>query len=177
MEFDFSYQFDAEGINPPSMKRVGLFGSTGSIGTQTLEVIRSNPSLFSATLLTAHSNHELLIEQALEFLPKVVVITQSSKYALVKEALSPKGIMVLAGEEALEEAASMDCFDLMMAMPCWGSFQSHRKNYPYRLRWSVHRQKAQLPGKCKKGACHRPSELEHGCQDFHRLINTDEQRP
>jgi len=115
MEFDFSYQFDAEGINPPSMKRVGLFGSTGSIGTQTLEVIRSNPSLFSATLLTAHSNHELLIEQALEFLPKVVVITQSSKYALVKEALSPKGIMVLAGEEALEEAASMDCFDLMMA--------------------------------------------------------------
>ncbi|MCF8213701.1 MAG: 1-deoxy-D-xylulose-5-phosphate reductoisomerase [Chitinophagaceae bacterium] len=97
------------------MKRVGLFGSTGSIGTQTLDVIRANPSLFSATLLTAHSNHELLIAQALEFLPAVVVITQSSKYALVKEALSPKGIMVLAGEEALEEAASMDCFDLMMA--------------------------------------------------------------
>jgi 1-deoxy-D-xylulose-5-phosphate reductoisomerase len=115
MEFDFSYQLDAEGINPPSMKRVGLFGSTGSIGTQTLEVIRANPSLFSVSLLTAHSNHVLLIEQALEFLPAVVVITQSSKYALVKEALSPKGIMVLAGEEALEEAASMDCFDLMMA--------------------------------------------------------------
>lgn len=115
MEFDFSDQFDAEGINPPSLKRVGLFGSTGSIGKQTLEVIRANPSLFSATVLTAHSNHELLIEQALEFLPAVVVITQSSKYALVKEALAPKGIMVLAGEAALEEAASMDCFDLMMA--------------------------------------------------------------
>ena len=115
MEFDFSDQYDAEGINPPSMKRVGLFGSTGSIGTQTLEVIRANPSLFSATLLTAHSNHELLIEQALEFLPAVVVITQSSKYALVKEALSPKGITVMSGEAALEEAASMDCFDLMMA--------------------------------------------------------------
>lgn len=115
MEFDFSNQFDVEGINPPSLKRVGLFGSTGSIGKQTLEVIRANPTLFSATLLTAHSNHELLIEQALEFLPTVVVITQSSKYALVKEALSPKGIMVLAGEAALEEAASMDCFDLMMA--------------------------------------------------------------
>jgi len=115
MEFDFSNQFDVEGINPPSLKRVGLFGSTGSIGKQTLEVIRANPTLFSATVLTAHSNHELLIEQALEFLPTVVVITQSSKYALVKEALSPKGIMVLAGEAALEEAASMDCFDLMMA--------------------------------------------------------------
>jgi len=115
MEFDFSNQLDAEGPNPTSIKRVGLFGSTGSIGKQTLEVIRSNPSLFSATVLTAHSNHELLIEQALEFLPAVVVITQSSKYALVKEALSPKGIMVLAGEAALDEAASMDCFDLMMA--------------------------------------------------------------
>jgi 1-deoxy-D-xylulose-5-phosphate reductoisomerase len=115
MEFDFSNQFDAAGINPPLLKRVGLFGSTGSIGKQTLEVIRANPSLFSATVLTAHSNHELLIEQALEFLPAVVVITQSSKYALVKEALSPKGIMVLAGEAALEEAAAMDCFDLMMA--------------------------------------------------------------
>ena len=115
MEFDFSNQFDVEGINPPSLKRVGLFGSTGSIGKQTLEVIRANPTLFSATVLTAHSNHELLIEQALEFLPTVVVITQSSKYALVKEALSPKGIMVLAGEAALEEAASMDCFELMMA--------------------------------------------------------------
>jgi len=115
MEFDFSDQFDADGINPPSTKRVGLFGSTGSIGKQTLEVIRANPSLFSATLLTAHSNHELLIEQSLEFLPAVVVITQSSKYELVKEALSPKGITVLAGEAALEEAASMDCFDLMMA--------------------------------------------------------------
>ena len=115
MEFDFSDQYDAEGSNPPSMKRVGLFGSTGSIGTQTLEVIRANPSLFSATVLTAHSNHELLIEQALEFLPAVVVITQSSKYALVKEALSPKGITVMSGEAALEEAASMDCFDLMMA--------------------------------------------------------------
>ena len=115
MEFDFSNQLAAEGTNPTSIKRVGLFGSTGSIGKQTLEVIRSNPSLFSATVLTAHSNHELLIEQALEFLPAVVVITQSSKYALVKEALSPKGIMVLAGEAALDEAASMDCFDLMMA--------------------------------------------------------------
>ena len=115
MEFDFSNKLDAEGPNPTSIQRVGLFGSTGSIGKQTLEVIRSNPSLFSATVLTAHSNHELLIEQALEFLPAVVVITQSSKYALVKEALSPKGIMVLAGEAALDEAASMDCFDLMMA--------------------------------------------------------------
>lgn len=115
MEFNFSDQSEAESTKSPVMKRIGLFGSTGSIGKQTLEVIRANPSLFSATLLTAHSNHELLIEQALEFLPAVVVITQTSKYTMVKEALASKGILVMAGETALEEAAGMDCYDLMMA--------------------------------------------------------------
>jgi len=115
MEFDFSFQFSQEEMPPPQHKRIGIFGSTGSIGKQTLEVIRSNPELFSATILTAHSNHEILIEQALEFLPSVVVITDSNKYKLVSEALSSKGIKVMAGELALEEAAAMDCYDLMMA--------------------------------------------------------------
>jgi 1-deoxy-D-xylulose-5-phosphate reductoisomerase len=115
MEFDFSFQFTQEEMPPPQHKRIGIFGSTGSIGKQTLEVIRSNPELFSATILTAHSNHEILIEQALEFLPSVVVITDSKKYKLVNEALSSKGIKVMAGELALEEAAAMDCYDLMMA--------------------------------------------------------------
>lgn len=115
MEFDFSFQFSQEEMPPPQHKRIGIFGSTGSIGKQTLEVIRSNPELFSATILTAHSNHEILIEQALEFLPSVVVITDSKKYKLVNDALSSKGIKVMAGELALEEAAAMDCYDLMMA--------------------------------------------------------------
>lgn len=115
MEFNFSHASEVGGIKTNAVKRVGLFGSTGSIGTQTLDVIRANPSLFSAALLTAHSNHELLIEQALEFMPAVVVITQTSKYTMVKEALASKGIVVMAGEAALEEAAGMDCYDLMMA--------------------------------------------------------------
>lgn len=114
MEFDFSYDFLSEGA-AAAVKRIGIFGSTGSIGKQTLEVIRANPSLFAAKILTAHSNHDLLIEQALEFMPEVVVITEKEKYTKVKEALSPKGIMVMAGEEALEEAAEMNCFDMMMA--------------------------------------------------------------
>ncbi|MFN5422685.1 MAG: 1-deoxy-D-xylulose-5-phosphate reductoisomerase [bacterium] len=114
MEFDFSYDFSSEEA-AQAAKRIGVFGSTGSIGKQTLEVIRANPSLFSATILTAHSNHDLLIEQALEFMPEVVVITEKEKYTKVKEVLSPKGIIVMAGEEALEEAAAMDCFDMMMA--------------------------------------------------------------
>jgi 1-deoxy-D-xylulose-5-phosphate reductoisomerase len=115
MEFDFSYDFSTEEAASSAVKRIGVFGSTGSIGKQTLEVIRANPSLFSATILTAYSNQDLLIEQALEFLPKVVVIIEKGKYTKVKEALEGKGIVVLAGEEALEEAACMDCFDMMMA--------------------------------------------------------------
>ncbi|NBT15414.1 MAG: 1-deoxy-D-xylulose-5-phosphate reductoisomerase [Chitinophagia bacterium] len=100
---------------PPQKKRIGLFGSTGSIGKQTLDVVRSNPDLFSISILTAYSNHEMLIEQALAFMPAVVVITDTSRYKAVHEALSGKGIKVMAGEAALEEAASMDCYDLMMA--------------------------------------------------------------
>lgn len=115
MEFDFSFQFNQDDPSPPQQKRIGIFGSTGSIGKQTLEVIRANPDLFTAAILTAHSNHEMLIEQALEFHPSVVVITDTSKYKAVHEALSSKGIKVMAGELALEEAAAMDCFDLMMA--------------------------------------------------------------
>ena len=86
MEFDFSYDFSTEEAASAAVKRIGVFGSTGSIGKQTLEVIRANPSLFSATILTAHSNQDLLIEQALEFLPKVVVIIEKEKYAKVKES-------------------------------------------------------------------------------------------
>ena len=115
MEFDFSYQFSPDEMPPPQKKRIGLFGSTGSIGKQTLDVVRSNPNLFSVSILTAYSNHELLIEQALSFMPSVVVITDSARYKAVYEALSGKGIKVMAGELALEEAASMDCYDLMMA--------------------------------------------------------------
>lgn len=115
MEFDFTYEPDQLEQAAASPKRIGVFGSTGSIGKQTLEVIRSNPSLFSAAILTANSSHEVLIEQALEFRPSVVVITDKKKHGLVKEALASKGMIVLAGEEGLEEAAAMEEYDLMMA--------------------------------------------------------------
>lgn len=97
------------------MKRIGIFGSTGSIGKQALEVIAENKDKFSATILTAHSNHDLLIEQALLFQPALVVIVDEGKYSSVKEVLEPKGIKVMAGEAALEEAASADLYDMMMA--------------------------------------------------------------
>ena len=96
-------------------KRIAIFGSTGSIGKQTLEVIAAHPDLFVAEVLTAHSNESLLIEQALQFVPNIVVIGEIGKYAIVKKALEGKPIKVFAGEEALEQVAAMDCYDFMMA--------------------------------------------------------------
>lgn len=97
------------------VKRIGVFGSTGSIGTQALDVIRANPDRFSVEVLTAHSQDELLIKQALEFDPNVVVVSDESKYETVKKALSGTNIKVFGGEAALEEAASMDTYDIMLA--------------------------------------------------------------
>ena len=115
MEFDFAYAFEDAMSAPSLYKRIGVFGSTGSIGKQTLDVIRANPNLFSATILTAQSNAELLIEQALEFKPHAVVIGDTKKYELVKEAIKGIETVVMAGEQSLETAAAMDCFDMMMA--------------------------------------------------------------
>lgn len=96
-------------------KRIAIFGSTGSIGTQALEVIKANPDKFSAEILTAHTNEELLIAQALEFNPNIVVIGDEKKYQKVKDALSKAHIKVFAGEQSLDEVAAMDCYDLMLA--------------------------------------------------------------
>lgn len=84
-------------------KKIAILGSTGSVGTQALVVIRNFPDLFEATALTADSNADLLIQQAKEFLPAQVVICDEEHYQKVKEALSPLGIEVLTGEAALCE--------------------------------------------------------------------------
>lgn len=98
-----------------AVKRIALFGSTGSIGTQALEVIAANPDKFSAEVLTCGANDELLIQQALKFLPNIVVVGDERKYLKVKEALAQTDIKVFAGENALEEVASMDVYDMMLA--------------------------------------------------------------
>lgn len=97
------------------IRRIAIFGSTGSVGTQALEVIGANPDKFSAEVLTAHGNEELLIQQSLRFNPNIVVIGDERKYAKVKQALSNTNIKVFAGERALEEVAAMDVYDLMLA--------------------------------------------------------------
>jgi len=98
-----------------SQKRIAIYGSTGSIGTQALEVIAANPTLFNAEVLTAQNNDTLLIQQALQFNPNVVVIGDEKKYITVKEALAKTDIKVFAGEQALVEVAALDCYDMMLA--------------------------------------------------------------
>ncbi len=98
-----------------SQKRIAIFGSTGSIGTQALDVIAANPDLFSAEILTAQTNADLLIKQALQFNPNAVVIGDEKKYEVVKEALAATDVKVFAGEGSLEEVAALDCYDMMLA--------------------------------------------------------------
>ncbi len=96
-------------------KRIAIIGSTGSIGTQALQVIKSNSDLFEVEVLTANTNAELLIEQALTYLPNAVVIADESKYQILKEALQPHDIKVFAGEKAIEQIVEMETIDLVLA--------------------------------------------------------------
>lgn len=99
----------------PIKKRIAIFGSTGSIGTQALEVIDAHPDLFNVEILTAQTNDKLLVEQALKYLPNAVVIGDERKYEAVNKALESKDIKVFAGENALEEVADFDTYDMMLA--------------------------------------------------------------
>ncbi|MDE3123880.1 MAG: 1-deoxy-D-xylulose-5-phosphate reductoisomerase [Bacteroidota bacterium] len=96
-------------------KRIALFGSTGSIGTQALEVIAANPDKFSVEILTAQTNDVLLVQQAIQFNPNCVVIADERKYIAVKQALEHTQVKVFAGEKALEEVAALNCYDIMLA--------------------------------------------------------------
>lgn len=95
-------------------KRVAILGSTGSIGTQTLDVIKSHPEKFEVEVLTAQNNCDLLIQQALEFKPNCVVIVNESHYEKVKEVLLPQDIKVYAGEKALSQVVEMDSIDVVL---------------------------------------------------------------
>lgn len=97
------------------MKRnIAILGSTGSIGTQALEVIRSHPNSFAVEVLTTNSNAELLIQQAKEFLPNAVVVADESKYQLVREALKELPVKVFTGEDAITQSVQMDEIDIVL---------------------------------------------------------------
>lgn len=97
-----------------SKKRVAILGSTGSIGTQALEVIEANPDLFEVEVLTANNSAELLVEQAIKYQPNAVVIGNESKYSMVRDALGSHPIKVYAGCDAIAQVVEMDTVDVVL---------------------------------------------------------------
>jgi 1-deoxy-D-xylulose-5-phosphate reductoisomerase len=96
-------------------RRIAIFGSTGSIGKQAIDVITAHPDLFSLEVISAHTQADALIEQARLHCPEVVIITDESKYTIVKEALADLPLKVYAGEKALTEVAASDVYDILLA--------------------------------------------------------------
>ena len=96
------------------MKNIAILGSTGSIGTQALEVIENNPEHFNAEILTAGNNTELLIKQAIKFQPDTVVIANEDKYKEVSDALSAYPIKVFAGSKSVEQVTESSSIDLVL---------------------------------------------------------------
>ena len=97
------------------MKQIAILGSTGSIGTQTLDVVRQHPDAFSVYALSANRSVDLLIQQALEFNPAVVCIADKRYYQPLRDALSDLPIRVMAGEEAIAEMVTMPAIDVVVA--------------------------------------------------------------
>lgn len=97
------------------MKRIAILGSTGSIGTQALNVIRRHRDLFAVEVLCAGSNADLLIAQALEFDPNAVAIADKRKYQQVQEALAPHDIKVFCGMDSVADLMEMESIDMVLA--------------------------------------------------------------
>jgi len=95
-------------------KNIAILGSTGSVGTQSLEVIEANKDKFQVEVLTANNNSGLLIQQALKFMPNAVVIINEALYDQVFAALDPVGIKVYAGERSLDSIVQMEDIDLVL---------------------------------------------------------------
>ena len=95
-------------------KRIAVLGSTGSIGTQALHVINNNPDKFKVEVLTAKSNADLLIEQAVKFKPTHVVIADKQKYKKVNDALSDLPINVHAGEDSIKQVVGLNTVDTVL---------------------------------------------------------------
>ncbi|MGV8093868.1 MAG: 1-deoxy-D-xylulose-5-phosphate reductoisomerase [Mangrovibacterium sp.] len=96
-------------------KRIAILGSTGSIGTQTLEVIAQNPDHFEVEVLTANNNVDLLVTQAKQYRPNMVVVANECRYDVVREALKNEPVKVFAGREAMNQVVQLDTVDMVMA--------------------------------------------------------------
>lgn len=95
-------------------KRIAVLGSTGSIGTQTLDIIGRRPDLYMATVLVAGSRVDELIAQARQFKPAIAIIAREDLYARLREALEPLGIATAAGAAAIKDAVAADNVDMVV---------------------------------------------------------------
>lgn len=95
-------------------KRIAILGSTGSIGRQAIEVIAANPDIFEIEILTAYNNAELLVKQAIQYVPNLVVIGNEEKYEFVKQNLANFPIKVYAGMDAINQVVEMDTIDMVL---------------------------------------------------------------
>ncbi len=96
------------------MKKIAVLGSTGSIGTQTLDIISQYPDRFTASVLIAGSKVDALIEQAIRHKPEWAIIADESRYSQLRDALAPLGINTAAGADAIADAMELDCFDTVV---------------------------------------------------------------
>ncbi|MCT4589317.1 MAG: 1-deoxy-D-xylulose-5-phosphate reductoisomerase [Carboxylicivirga sp.] len=95
-------------------KKIAILGSTGSIGTQALEVVDAHPDRFEVEVITANNNVDLLAEQAIKYDPNIVVIANKEKYSELSEALANTDIKVYAGEEAIAQVVQNDSIDIVL---------------------------------------------------------------
>lgn len=96
-------------------KNIAILGSTGSIGTQALEVIDAHPDLFSVEVLTANNNVDLLIQQAIKYKPNIVAIGNKNLYPVLKDALANEPIKVYSGAEAISQVAATSTVDMVLS--------------------------------------------------------------
>lgn len=96
-------------------RRIAVLGSTGSMGTQALEVIALHPELLQLEIIAANSSADILIQQAKQYHPNIVVVVQEEAYRKVKEALADEDVKVFCGEESLCDVCEMDCVDIVLS--------------------------------------------------------------
>ena len=96
-------------------RRIAVLGSTGSMGTQALEVIALHPELLQLEIIAANSSADILIQQAKQYRPNIVVVVQEEAYRKVKEALADEDVKVFCGEESLCDVCEMDCVDIVLS--------------------------------------------------------------
>lgn len=96
-------------------RRIALLGSTGSMGTQSLEVIAQHPDLLQLEVIAANSSADLLIQQARQYKPNIVVVVQETAYNVVKAALADEDVKVFCGEQSLCDVCEMECVDMVLS--------------------------------------------------------------